>query len=136
MQSVACGVMPPSFAHLMLGMMLRVSFSPQKIRVISTPCACFTLYISARTSSGTGYILRAFRPRSSMCVLMPTSLKGLQKALTARFGFSPAIRFTCSKAPPLVSTRAKQPISMITGAMRSNWSLRGWNLPELCHMSR
>ena len=34
---VACGVMPPSLAHLMLGMMLRVSFRPQKIRVISTP---------------------------------------------------------------------------------------------------
>ena len=79
---------------------------------------------------------KAFKPRSSMCVWMPASLKGLQKARTARLGFSPAIRFTCSKAPPLVSTRLKHPISIITGAMRSNWSLRGWNLPDDCHMSR
>ena len=34
------------------------------------------------------------------------------------------------------ATRAKQPISMMTGAMRSNWSLRGWNFPEDCHISR
>ena len=67
----------------------------------------------------------AFRPRSSMWVFMPASLKGLQKARTASLGFSPASRFTCSNAPPLVSTRAKHPISTMTGAMRSNWSLRG-----------
>ena len=30
----------------------------------------------------------------------------------------------------------KYTISMITGAILANWSLRGWNLPELCHMSR
>ena len=103
---------------------------------MSTPCACFTRYIMARTSSGTGYIRKAFNPRSNMCVLMPTLLKGAQKARTASLGFSPANKLTCSKAPPLVSTRAKHPISMMTGAIRSNWSLRGWNLPDDCHMSR
>ena len=41
-------------------------------------------------------------------------------ARTAVFGFSPYSRFTCSKAPPLVSTRAKQPISTMAGATRTN----------------
>ena len=136
MQSVACGVMPAALAHFIDGMILRVSLSPQKIRGMSTPWACFTLYINSRTSSGTGYMRRALRPRSSMWVLMPTSLNSLQNARTAALGFSPAMRFTCSKAPPFVSTRLKQPMSIITGAMRSNWSLRGWNLPLDCHMSR
>ena len=57
-------------------------------------------------------------------------------ALTDALGFSPYSKLTCSDAPPLVSTLSKQPISMITGAMVSNWSLRGTYLPELCHMSR
>ena len=55
-----------SLAHLIEGMMLRTSFSPSKIRVMLVPCLAFTLYIRARTSSGTGYIRRAFNPRSSM----------------------------------------------------------------------
>ena len=71
-----------------------------------------------------------------MWVFMPAALNGLQNARTAELGFSPASRFTCSKAPPFVSTRAKHPMPIITGAMRSNWSLRGWNLPDDCHMSR
>ena len=124
-QSVACGIMPASRAYLMEGIMFRVSFSPQKMRVMSTPWACFTLYISRRTSAGTGYIRNAFSPRSSICVCMPASLKGAVKARTALLGFSPYRRFTCSKAPPFVSTRAKQPISTINGAMRTNWSTRG-----------
>ena len=37
---------------------------------------------------------------------------------------------------PLVSTRAKQPISIINGAIRTNWSTRGWYLPDDCHISR
>ena len=73
MHSVACGIMPASNAYLMEGMMLRVSFNPQKMRVMSTPCACFTLYIRRRTSAGTGYIRKAFNPLSSMCVCMPAS---------------------------------------------------------------
>ncbi|CUQ57526.1 Uncharacterised protein [Segatella copri] len=47
-------------------------------------------------------------------------MKGLQNARTASLGFSPARRLTCSKAPPLVSTRLKHPISMITGAILAN----------------
>ena len=135
MQSAACGIIPASFAHFMEGAMLRISFKPSKIRGMSTPCACFTLYIKARTSSGTGYIRNAFRPRSSMCVCMPASCNILVYARTDSLGFSPASRLTCSNAPPLVSTRAKQPISTNIGAMRTNWSLRGWNFPELCHIS-
>ena len=42
------------------------NFKPSKIRVILVPCLAFTLYMRARTSSGTGYIRRAFNPRSSM----------------------------------------------------------------------
>ena len=39
---------------------------------------------------------------------------------TALLGFSPYSKFTCSKAPPLVSTRAKHPISTIRGAILAN----------------
>ena len=57
---------------------------------------------------------------SSMCVCIPASLKNFVKRRTALFGFSPAIRLTCSKAPPFVSTREKHPISMIAGATFSS----------------
>jgi hypothetical protein len=57
--------------------------------VISTPWACFTLYMSRRTSAGTGNMRNAFKPRSSMWVLIPTSLNGFVKARTALLGFSP-----------------------------------------------
>ena len=42
-----------------------------------------------RTSAGTGNMRNAFKPRSSMWVLMPTSLNGFVKARTALLGFSP-----------------------------------------------
>ena len=42
MQRAHCGVIPPSLAHLMLGMILRTSFSPSKIRVMLVPCLAFT----------------------------------------------------------------------------------------------
>ena len=44
----------------------------------------------------------------------------------------PNERSSHTKAPPLVSTRAKHPISIINGAMRTNWSTRGWYLPDDC----
>ena len=136
MQSVACGIIPASRAYLIDGMMLRESFSPQKIRVISTPWAFFTLYIRRRTSAGTGNMRRPFSALSSMCVCMPASLNGFVKVLTALLGFSPAIRFTCSNAPPLVSMREKHPISIIAGATFASCSARGWNLPDDWNMSR
>ena len=117
-------------------MMLRGSFSPSKIRVISTPCAFLTLYISLRTSAGTGYMRKPFSPRSSIWVRIPASLKVLVKARTASFGLFPARSCTCSKAPPFVSTRLKHPISTMMGAISANCSARGWNFPEDCHMSR
>ena len=134
--NVACGIIPASSAYFIEGMMLRVSLRPQKILVISTPCAFFTLYIKRRTSAGTGNILRAFNARSSICVCIPASLNGFVKHLTALFGFSPAIRFTCSKAPPFVSTREKHPISIIAGATFSSWWASGWNFPEDWNISR
>ena len=54
MQSVACGIMPASRAYLIEGIIFRVSFNPQKIRVMSTPWACFTLYISRRSHKTNG----------------------------------------------------------------------------------
>ena len=128
-QRVACGIIPASSAYLIDGIIFLVSFRPQKMRVISTPCAFFTLYINRLTSAGTGNILNALSALSSMCVCMPASLKAFVKRLTAWLGFSPAMRFTCSNAPPLVSTRAKHPISIMTGAILSSWSANGWNLP-------
>ena len=56
-QSVAWGVMPPSLAHLIDGMMFLVSFSPQKIRVMSVPCFFFTLYMSCRTYGGDDVVI-------------------------------------------------------------------------------
>ena len=64
------------------------------------------------------------------------SWKGFVHSRTALFGFSPNNKFTCSKPPPFVSTRAKQPISIIAGATLTNWSTRGTYLPALCHISR
>ena len=43
MQSEHCEIMPASWAYPIEGMMLRTSFSPQKVRVMSVPCAFFTL---------------------------------------------------------------------------------------------
>src|SRR5690554_2088248 len=127
--------MPPSLAYLMESMMLRGSLSPQKERAMSVPCNFFTLNMSRRTSAGTGDIRMPLRARSSMCVCMPASLKGFVQALTALFGFSPNNKLICSKPPPLVSTRAKQPMSTMCGATCSNWSRRGTYLPDDCHMS-
>src|SRR5574344_734914 len=66
---------------------------------------------------------------------MPTLLKGAVHSLTALLGFSPKRRLTCSNAPPLVSTRSKHPMSIITGAISLSWSTRGTYLPEDCHIS-
>ena len=67
---------------------------------------------------------------------MPASCKGLVQRRTASLGLAPRIRHTCSKAPPLVSTRSKQPMPTMAGATCSSWSTRGWYLPVDCHMSR
>ena len=62
------GVLGYSVAEAIWLRMLRTSFSPSKIRVMSVPCFFLTLYISLRTSAGTGYMRKALRPRSSMWV--------------------------------------------------------------------
>ncbi len=129
-------IMPASLAYFTLSSRLRGSFKPQNERMMSTPCAFFTFGISRRTSAGTPYMRKPFSARSSMWVWMPALLNSLVQARTALLGFSPYIRFTCSKAPPLVSMRSKQPISTITGAIFTSWSTRGWYLPDDCHMSR
>ena len=67
---VAWGIIPAALAHFTDGKMFLTSFSPQKIRGISTPWAFFTLYINSRTSAGTGFILSPFKPRSSMAPAM------------------------------------------------------------------
>ena len=102
---------------------------------MSTPCFFLTENISSRTSSGTGFMRSAFSPRSSMWVWMPALRSGAVQARTALFGFSPKRRLTCSKAPPFVSTRSKQPMSTMAGATETSWSTRGTYFPELCHMS-
>ena len=43
-QSEHCEIIPASFAYVMEGAILRTSFNPQNVRVISVPCAFFTLY--------------------------------------------------------------------------------------------
>ena len=135
MLSATWDIMPPSLASITESLRLRWSLRPQKEREILVPCLAFTLYIRALTSLGTGFMRRALRPLSSMCVWMPTLLKGAVQALTALLGFSPKRRFTCSNAPPLVSTLSKHPISIITGAICTNWSTLGTYLPEDCHIS-
>ena len=129
-------IMPASLAYFTDNSRLRVSFRPQNERIMSTPWAFFTLGISWRTSFGTPYMRSPFNARSSMWVWIPALLNSRVQARTDLLGFSPYIRFTCSKAPPLVSTRSKQPMSTIAGAICSNWSLRGWYLPDDCHISR
>ena len=135
MERATWEIIPPFLAPRTEPLRLRWSLRPQKERAMSVPWIFLTLNMSSRTSFGTGFILRALRPRSSMCVWMPALWKGAVQARTALFGFSPNRRFTCSKAPPLVSTRSKQPMSMMAGATSTSWSTRGTYLPELCHIS-
>ena len=129
-------IMPASLAYFTESSRLRTSFSPQKERMMSTPWAFFTFGMSWRTSLGTPYMRRPLRARSSMWVCMPALLNSLVHARTDLLGFSPYMRFTCSNAPPLVSMRSKHPILTMAGATCTSWSMRGWYLPDDCHMSR
>ena len=71
----------------------------------------------------------------NICVWIPAAWKGFCPFTTALLGFSPNNKLTCSNPPPFVSTRAKQPISIIAGATLVSWSTVGTYFPADCHMS-
>ena len=120
-----CAIIPPSLANIIEFSRFLASLRPSKDLEISVPCFFFTLNINLRTSAGTGFILMPLSPRSNMCVCMPASLNGLVHSRTALLGFSPNRRLICSNPPPLVSTLAKHPISIIGPATLTSWSTLG-----------
>ena len=83
-----------------------------------------------------GLIRRPFSARSSMWFVCRPH--GTASSIRVRLclGFHPNNKFTCSNPPPLVSTRAKQPISIMAGATRVSWSTVETYFPADCHMSR
>lgn len=136
MHNEHCEIIPAAFAYRMEGAMLRTSFNPQNVRAISVPCA----FLPGRTTGERRQVRDSYAGRSALgpaCgfVCRP---HGTASSIRVRLclGFHRIISFTCSNPPPLVSTRAKQPISIMAGATRVSWSTVGTYFPADCHMSR
>lgn len=136
MHNEHCEIIPAAFAYRMEGAMLRTSFNPQNVRAISVPCAFFTLVEQLANVVRYGTHTQAVQCPVQHVGLYAGLMERLRPFAYGSVWFSPNNKFTCSNPPPLVSTRAKQPISIMAGATRVSWSTVGTYFPADCHMSR